>query len=126
MLNSFKPVLSYVTPTRIPIVNSQLLMKGLLSFGWGNGYVGLPQGHPYYGKDYSSIECEVHGGLTFAGPGEALRALPLAIPDYWWIGFDTSHYGDNPTDHSEQFVREETDRLRDQMVSVYNEHLIAL
>ena len=32
------------------------------------GYVGVPEGHPWHGKDYDDIEpCpDVHGGLTYA------------------------------------------------------------
>ena len=38
-----------------------------LSFdrGWGNGYVLLPPEHPWNGKDYDSIYCNIHGGLTY-------------------------------------------------------------
>lgn len=70
------------------------------------GYVGVPDTHPWHGKDYSELPDygpEVHGGLTFAsacqhtddetqhichvpGPGE---------PDnVWWFGFDCAHSGD--------------------------------
>lgn len=31
------------------------------------GYVGLPAGHDLHGKDYDSVDVDVHGGLTFAG-----------------------------------------------------------
>lgn len=49
---------------------------------WGavNGYVRVPDGHPWFGLDYDDIDVEVHGGLTFARAG--------------WIGFDTLHSGD--------------------------------
>lgn len=30
------------------------------------GYVGVPEGHPAYGKDYDTVDVLVHGGLTFA------------------------------------------------------------
>lgn len=63
------------------------------------GYVGVPQGHPWYGVEYDSIpECpEVHGGLTYSDhcsghichtPAEA------ANEPVWWIGFDCVHSGD--------------------------------
>lgn len=48
--------------------------------GWVNGYVRVPEGHPWHGKDYDDIPADVHGGLTYSG-GD-------------WIGFDTAHLGD--------------------------------
>ena len=30
------------------------------------GYVGLPEGHKFFGKDYDAIEAHVHGGLTYS------------------------------------------------------------
>lgn len=31
------------------------------------GYIGVPKGHPWYGKDHDMIEANVHGGLTYFG-----------------------------------------------------------
>jgi hypothetical protein len=50
------------------------------------GYVDVPEGHPWWGKDWSAIAAKVHGGLTFsegAGPGKP-----------WRVGFDCAHSGD--------------------------------
>lgn len=41
------------------------------------GYVGVPPGHPAHGKDYDSVDVEVHGGLTFADK------CADASPDSW-------------------------------------------
>lgn len=30
------------------------------------GYVGVPKGHPAYGKGYDDVDVQVHGGLTFS------------------------------------------------------------
>jgi hypothetical protein len=49
-----------------------------------NGYVRLPEGHPFEVLDYDDIDVSVHGGLTFSEDG--------------WIGFDTAHAGDIWTD----------------------------
>jgi len=49
-------------------------------YGAVNGYVRIPDGHPWSGLDYDAIDVRVHGGLTFARDG--------------WIGFDTLHAGD--------------------------------
>jgi hypothetical protein len=42
-----------------------------------NGYVKLPENHPWSGMGYFDIDVHVHGGLTFSDGG--------------WIGFDTGH-----------------------------------
>lgn len=49
------------------------------------GYVLLPAGHPWHGKDDSTIPAQVHGGITFS-----------AKDGVWWrIGFDCAHLGDH-------------------------------
>lgn len=49
-------------------------------YGAVNGYVRIPEDHPWHGLDYDAIDVRVHGGITFADEG--------------WIGFDTLHLGD--------------------------------
>lgn len=44
------------------------------------GYVALPPGHPWLDGDYESIDCTVHGGLTYMHDNV--------------VGFDCSHAGD--------------------------------
>lgn len=52
------------------------------------GYIGVPQSHPFYGRDYDSVYgyLDCHGGLTFSGQ----------FPDFphWFFGFDCAHAGD--------------------------------
>jgi hypothetical protein len=48
----------------------------------GNGYVIVPESHPWFGKDYDEIEVEIHGGLTY-GCHEGR------------VGFDTAHAWDD-------------------------------
>lgn len=68
------------------------------------GYVGIPEGHPFYGVHYRSIDeaLEVHGGITFSnfceeGDGED-RICHIPEPGQpdkiWWFGFDCAHYQD--------------------------------
>ncbi len=65
------------------------------------GYVAVPKGHPWYDLPYDSVEADVHGGLTFAGPCQGHvchKPLPGEADDVWWVGFDCSHWGDhNPS-----------------------------
>lgn len=60
--------------------------------GWGNGYVRIPEGHEYYGKNYDDIPVNVHGGLTFS---DNIFGDGKKFSDGYWVGFDTAHYGDN-------------------------------
>jgi hypothetical protein len=54
------------------------------------GYVRVPPGHAWHGKNYDEIEARVHGGLTFA------ETEPCTHEDGtgYWIGFDCAHFGD--------------------------------
>jgi hypothetical protein len=54
------------------------------------GYVGIPEGHPYFGLGYDDIDISAHGGLTYA----ADKAPESDISGVWWFGFDCSHAGD--------------------------------
>lgn len=77
------------------------------------GYVGIPKGHPLFGRDYDElyrdgIDLDCHGGLTFAGlcstPTEerpetdCICLIPEEGSDrssvVWWFGFDCAHAGD--------------------------------
>lgn len=73
-----------------------------------NGYVILEKGHPWFEKDYNTLEdigVEAHGGLTYSE----------AEPDGTWkIGFDTNHYYDDLYTKSKEFVRKETIKLAEQ------------
>lgn len=70
------------------------------------GYVGVPNGHPWYDVYYGDIEPypDVHGGLTFTDkchprpegdPGGICHIVDQGEPDdVWWLGFDCLHYRD--------------------------------
>ena len=61
------------------------------------GYVGVPNGHPAYGKDYNDVHVAVHGGLNYAHKcaGEICHVPAPGMPDdVWWLGFDCAHAGD--------------------------------
>lgn len=53
-----------------------------------NGYVGLPEGHKFYGKGYDDIDIDCHGGITFADHWEDQK------DNLWYIGFDCAHHMD--------------------------------
>lgn len=65
------------------------------------GYVGVPKNHPAYGKSYSEIDVDVHGGLTYANRcdgdpvnGVCHKAKEGEPDDLYWLGFDCAHFGD--------------------------------
>ena len=62
--------------------------------GYRCGYVRVPVGHPWHGKDWDEVNAEVHGGVTFAA---ADVSCDKPGPDNaWWPGFDCAHGGDAP------------------------------
>jgi hypothetical protein len=75
-------------------------------FGALCGYVGVPKGHPWYGREYDDVEAQMvkdaltedveipHGGLTFSGKchGRVCHEVePGEDEDVWWLGFDCAH-----------------------------------
>jgi hypothetical protein len=75
--------------------------------GLGNwcGYVGVPPGHPLYGKPYQDVDSDlqVHGGVTFSDACNPKSTEATGIchvaepgePDHvWWFGFDCAHAWD--------------------------------
>lgn len=73
------------------------------SMGVWCGYVGVPPCHPAHGADYTDLDVDVHGGLTFAsscneeaedeGHGICHVPLPGREANVWWLGFDCGHVG---------------------------------
>jgi hypothetical protein len=64
------------------------------TMGYRCGYVRVPKGHPWHGKDDDSETfADVHGGITFAAPDEPCGK---GDDDAWWVGFDCAHAGDAP------------------------------
>lgn len=77
-----------------------LIVRGPL--GGLCGYVGVAEGHRYFGVNYNDVPVDVHGGLTFSDKcqgqpeGHTICHLPAeGEPDEaWWLGFDCGHVGD--------------------------------
>ena len=63
-----------------------LILRGPM-FGALCGYVGLPEGHDYYGMYFEEIPIDAYGGLNFSEPGDGI----LRPEGYYWIGFDCGH-----------------------------------
>jgi len=73
-------------------------------YGHWCGYVGVPEGHPLFGRSYDEAESllqgsDIHGGLTFADicdeddaeHGVCHVLLPGRPDMVWWLGFDAGH-----------------------------------
>lgn len=76
----------------------RLMVRGPL--GSWCGYVGVPEGHPLFGKNYDDAATEAldaHGGLTYAAAcsGSICHVPREGESDHvWWFGFDCAHLGD--------------------------------
>lgn len=61
------------------------------------GYVGVPETHSCFGKDYDNVDVDIHGGLTYSAKcyGHICHTPKAGMPDkVWWLGFDTAHAWD--------------------------------
>ena len=70
------------------------------------GYVGVPEGHSWFGKQYDDISARCE--LTYAAPCShgAIESSICHVPEpgepdnVWWLGFDFAHCDDaSPQDH---------------------------
>ena len=95
-------------------------------FGYANGYVAIPPGHPFNGKDFNDIDISVHGGVTYAetiedtvgnnwGSIECIGFDSIdEIPSgYFVLGFDTMHFGDDSTLDREWCIMETKNLLEE-------------
>jgi len=91
-------------------------------FGWGNGYVLIPIGHPLHGKNYDDINVNVHGGLIFSGLVNItmVEVYKLDKEDIgtWCVGFDTTYNNDTLREWTKERVQEETNKLRDKLIAL--------
>lgn len=84
-----------------PATNLDCLIVRHRSSGNLCGYVGVPFEHALHGADYSDVDVNVHGGLTFADVCDDERPegichvpAPGRPTDVWWFGFDCAHFTD--------------------------------
>lgn len=107
--------------------NKHLEVKNMMDFGWGNGYVVIPKGHPLHGKAYDVIhdlmpELETNGRLTFSDTADTLEwdELPKGSKNGWVVGFDTVHSWDTLERWSEEKVMKEAEKLKKQLLEYVN------
>lgn len=85
---------------------------------WYFGYVEIPKGSKFYGKDYRDIDTEfdVHGGLSFSGEiGRLTFNGKLEDVEGYFLGFDCAHVDDHPYVQDANYTLSECKRLVDQI-----------
>lgn len=76
------------------------------------GYVGVPEGHPLWCKSLWELpRLDVHGGVTFTELGK--DNYP-SEGEFFWIGFDCAHSGDEGG-RSFHYVVNECEKLSKQL-----------
>lgn len=94
------------------------------SLGYLCGHLRLPTGHPWHGKNFTTISSDVHGGLTYSSD-----RMPHEEADGgWWIGFHCAHAGDfvpglrkGGTVRDKDFVRGELAGLAQEAINAQKE-----
>jgi len=92
-----------------PLTGLRCVIRRVEWSGHLNGYVGVKEGHPAFGKHYEDLDEEiddVHGGLSLSNQGKL--ALSRDDHDVWWVGFDTMHLYDIQPSRSLQVVYPES------------------
>lgn len=101
--------------------NARFERTGSINFGWGNGYVLIPENNVLHGKHYDDIDVNIHGGLTFSElvDNDMVEKWQLDRTDLgkWCVGFDTFHFRDCLSNWSKEQVQLEAERLREQLMS---------
>lgn len=104
-------------------------------FGTHNGYVILDHNHPLSSVHYNDIyenglyekyNIEVHGGITFSNRLSIFKHSTdfsetpelLDYQDYWVLGFDTQHAGDDAEKWSAKKTLRETERFAEQLMKI--------
>lgn len=106
------------------VKENDFMPRGVLDFGWGNGYVAIPKGHPLFEVDYNEIqnnhELSINGGLTFSSSSIGLNwvEIPQGYEESWIIGFDTMHLHDTLDRWPKEAVEKEAERLATQINAI--------
>lgn len=100
------------------------LKRELTDFGWGNGYVLIPEGNIFHGLDYNDImqKVQVNEELTFSSMvnEEMVNHWPeLRKQDIgkWCVGWDSCHVHQNISNYPKEVIDKETQKLMNILLS---------
>lgn len=98
----------------LEIPSEQMELFKHCNTNWFCGYVIIPTNHPFYGKDYSEINIDVHGGLTYSSD---VKDFDTILMDGWVFGFDCNHFSDTPEVQNKEFTMSEVEKLAKQLIT---------
>lgn len=93
--------------------------KSFFDIGWGNGYVSLPKDHIWYGINFNKLNNLLNFNDFYIRHEITYSEYSDETKNYWVIGFDTAHYGDNSINCSKKNVEIETIKLYKYCMSKY-------
>jgi len=105
-----------------PIQEKRFEYKGFpcvvlfMPMGYRCGYVGLPKGNKYFGKDYGKIPIDCHCGLTYANND----LYGQDDTNTWWIGFDCGHSCDGYDIEKIKEYYADDERVQKQLLTMLN------
>lgn len=102
----------------VELINPDSPIRSLLTHGWGNGYVAVFKGHPWYGLHYDGLHryIDTDSSLTFSQylMVKHPRHLRSSLKKAWVIGFDTAHARDTLENWPHERVVENCFKILDQ------------
>lgn len=90
-----------------PVTGYHCLASRNMLMGFWCGYVGVPRGHPFFGKEYDDIELDFVQGLTYSDKidDDIYFDDVVHLNDIWIVGFDCCNYLDMwPNNSPEMFI----------------------
>lgn len=94
--------------------------------GWGNGYICIPEDNPLFGEHHEKINriiglYHLGGGLTYSDLSCNFNSPEKPDGNYWIVGFDTNHIGDNMRNSPKEKVEEITQEIKRNIIQFTKE-----
>ena len=93
-------------------------------YGWGNGYVVIPPGHPLYGENFDEnlLDCERNISFVHFGRDcDSSLDIPKDEQDHLIVGFDTYQYREDkgPSPYTKEYVEAQAKHLAEQLQAMW-------